>query len=192
MNSKINELLDKAKIWQSEFTKLRAILLDLPLTEKIKWGQPCYTLGNKNIVLMHSFKDYCALLFFKGALMKDPAGILVQQTENVQASRQLRFTSVKEITALKATIRDYVLEAIELEKSGAKVALKKTEAFAMPDELRARLGRDSALKAAFEALTPGRQRAYLLFFSAAKQSKTREARIEKSIPKIFDGLGPND
>ena len=191
-NPRVDELLSREKTWQTEFNKLRVIIRDCALTEEIKWGQACYTHENKNIVLIHGFKEYCAMLFFKGALLKDPAGILVQQTENVQASRQIRFTSAKEITALKATLKAYVQEAIEVEKAGLKVTLKKTAEFAMPDEFRGRLNKDAALKAAFEALTPGRQRAYLLYFSAAKQAKTREARIEKCIPAIFDGLGLND
>lgn len=191
-NPKVDAALGKAKKWQEEMYKLRAIVQGTGLTEDFKWGQPCYTLDQGNIVLIHSFKEYCALLFFKGALMKDPKGILVQQTENVQAARQLRFTSVQEIAKLEATIKSYIKDAIQVEKSGAKVELKKTEDFAVPEEFQAQLDSDSALKAAFEALTPGRQRAYLLHFSSAKQSKTRESRIEKCIPMIFDGLGLND
>jgi uncharacterized protein YdeI (YjbR/CyaY-like superfamily) len=192
MNPKVDEVLAGEKAWAEEFRKLRRIILACRLDEELKWGQPCYTLEGKNIVLMHGFKDYCALLFFKGALLKDPAGLLVQQTINVQAGRQIRFTSAKEIEKLEGTLTDYIKEAISLEKSGAKVDLKKTPDFPKPEEFQSRLDRDPALKSAFESLTPGRQRAYLLFFSQPKQSKTRESRVEKSIPRILDRLGLDD
>lgn len=191
-NPKVDAVLAKAKHWQEEFKALRAIILDCELTEDFKWGQPCYTLGKSNIVLIHGFKEYCALLFFKGALLKDAKGILVQQTENVQAARQLRFTQVKDILKLQATIKAYVKEAIKVEKSGLKVELKKTTEFAVPEEFQRQLNKSSALKTAFAALTPGRQRAYLLHFSAAKQSKTRESRVEKAMPKILVGKGLDD
>lgn len=192
MNSKIDEYLSKAKKWREEMEQLRTIALDCQLTEELKWGQPCYTLGKSNIVLIHAFKEYCALLFFKGALLKDAKGILVQQTENVQAARQLRFTSVKEIEKLKTAIKAYIKEAINVEKEGLKVDFKKTDEFSVPEEFQHTLKKNAALKKAFEALTPGRQRAYLLHFSSAKQSKTRESRIEKCIPYILSGKGLND
>jgi len=192
MNPKVNAFIERADTWREEFEKLRAIALDCDLTEELKWGQPCYALDGNNIVLMHGFKEYCALLFFKGALMKDPNGILIQQTENVQSARQIRFTNTGEIAQLKPVLKAYIREAIEVEKSGLKVEMKKTEEFAMPDEFKAKLEADSSLKEAFEALTPGRQRAYLLHFSQAKQAKTREARIEKCLPDIFAGKGLND
>jgi uncharacterized protein YdeI (YjbR/CyaY-like superfamily) len=191
-NPKVDWFFDKAEKWQKEFGKMRAIALDCKLAEELKWGQPCYTFEKGNIVLIHGFKEYCAFLFFKGALLKDPKGILIQQTENVQAARQIRFTKASEIDKLKATLKAYIGAAIEVEKSGAKVEMKKTAEFKMPDEFRARLAELPALKRAFEALTPGRQRAYLLHFSSAKQSKTREARIENCIPQILDGMGLND
>jgi uncharacterized protein YdeI (YjbR/CyaY-like superfamily) len=175
--------------WQTELAALRALVLASGLTEECKWGVPCYTFEQGNVVLIHSFKDYCALLFFKGALLKDAKGILIQQTENVQAARQLRFTDVREITALKATIKAYLQEAIAVEKAGLKVSMKPTAEFAMPVEFQAKLEEFPDLKTAFEALTPGRQRAYLLHFGAAKQAKTREARIEKCIPQILSGKG---
>jgi uncharacterized protein YdeI (YjbR/CyaY-like superfamily) len=172
--------------------KLRAIVLDCELTEELKWGCPCYMDGKSNIVLIHVFKEYCALLFFKGALLKDPNGILIQQTENVQAARQMRFTNVKEIVTLERSIKRYIYEAIEAERAGLKVTLKKTKEFAMPAEFKKKLDKSAALKKAFTALTPGRQRGYLLFFSGAKQAATRESRIEKSIPDIMKGKGLND
>ena len=179
--------------WQAELAALRALVLDSGLTEECKWGVPCYTFGNDekrgNVVIIHAFKDYCALLFFKGALLKDAKGILIQQTANVQAARQLRFTDVREIVALKTTIKAYLQEAIAVEKAGLKVNMKPTAEFAMPEEFQAKLDASPALKTAFEALTPGRQRGYLLHFSAAKQSKTREARIEKCAPQILNGKG---
>lgn len=179
--------------WQAELAALRALVLGSGLTEECKWGVPCYTSENDNkrdnIVLIHAFKDYCALLFFKGALLKDTKGILIQQTENVQSARQLRFTDVGEITKLKSTISAYLQEAIAVEKAGLKVVKKETAEFAMPEEFQVKLDESPALKTAFEALTPGRQRAYLLHFAAAKQSKTRTARVEKYMPQILSGKG---
>ncbi|MGC4060642.1 MAG: DUF1801 domain-containing protein [Aquabacterium sp.] len=188
----VDAYLSKAKTWQPELTHLRALLLGCDLTEDLKWGTPCYTLEGANIVLMHTFKDYCALLFFKGALMKDPKGILVQQTRNTQAARQIRFTGVQDIVKLEAAIKACVREAIKVEKAGLKVAFKETAAFAMPAEFQNKLDRMPDLKKAFEALTPGRQRAYLLHFAEAKQSATRAARVDKCTPRILDGKGLND
>jgi uncharacterized protein YdeI (YjbR/CyaY-like superfamily) len=192
MNPKVDWFFNKATKWQKEYAKLRTIILDCDLKEELKWGQPCYTYEKSNIVLIHGFKDYCALLFFKGVLLKDKKKILVQQTENVQAARQLRFTSVQEISKLEKTIKAYVYEAVAVEESGAKVELKKTKEFTMPEEFQTKLNKSRALKNAFEALTPGRQRGYLLHFSSAKQAKTREARVEKYIPKILEGKGLED
>ncbi|HEY4061287.1 MAG TPA: YdeI family protein [Puia sp.] len=192
MNPKVDFFFDKAKKWQEEFEKLRTIILDCGLTEELKWGCPCYTFQNTNIVLIHGFKEYCALLFFKGALLNDPKGILIRQTENVQASRQIRFTNVREITKLERVLKAYVYEAIEVEKAGLKVELKKTTEYAVPEEFQKKLNKTPALKKAFYALTPGRQRGYLLHFSAPKQSKTREARIGKCMPQILKGKGLND
>ncbi|WP_018342359.1 YdeI/OmpD-associated family protein [Cytophaga aurantiaca] len=192
MNPKVDFYFTKEKKWQKEIEQLREIVLDCGLDEVLKWGCPCYTHENKNIVLIHTFKEYCGLLFFKGALLKDPKDILIQQSENVQAARQMRFTSVQQITKLKAAIKSCIKEAIAVEKSGAKVELKKTSEYTMPDEFKAVLKDDAALKKAFNALTPGRQRGYLLHFSSAKQTKTREARIEKCIPDIMEGRGLND
>ncbi|MGC3992352.1 MAG: YdeI/OmpD-associated family protein [Chthoniobacteraceae bacterium] len=180
------------KSGRPEFEKLRAIVLGCGLTEELKWGQPCYTTDGSNIVIIHGFKEYCALLFCKGALLKDPRRILIQQTENVQAARQLRFTSLGEIEQLEATIASYLKEAVAAEAKGMEVTYKKTADFAMPGELRQKLDADPKLQAAFTALTPGRQRGYLLYFASAKQSKTREARIEKCRPKIFKGKGWNE
>lgn len=192
MNPKVDFFFDNAKQWQKEFEKLRTIALDTELEEDLKWGCPCYTYQGKNIFLIHGFKEYCALLFFKGALMKDPENILIQQTENVQAARQIRFTNVKQIIDLEKVLKTYMFEAAEIEESGAKVEMKKTREFEMPDEFQKKLDENHELKEAFEALTPGRQRAYLLHFSSAKQSKTRESRIEKYIPEILNGKGLND
>lgn len=192
MSPKVDEFLRKAKTWQKEFEKLRAIALECPLTEELKWGSPCYTFEKTNIVLIHGFKEYCAFLFFKGALLKDAKGILIQQTENVQAARQIRFTSVGEIGKLKSSLKSYILEAIEVEKAGLKVGFKSTTEFKIPEEFQTKLNEIPALKTAFNALTPGRQRAYLLHFSQPKQSKTREARVEKCMQQILDGKGPND
>jgi uncharacterized protein YdeI (YjbR/CyaY-like superfamily) len=191
-NPKVDFFFDKPSQWQEEYGLLRTIILDCGLTEELKWGCPCYTLQDKNVVLIHGFKEYCAILFMKGALMQDPKGILIQQTENVQSGRQVRFTSAAEITKLKTTLKAYVKEAIELEKYGAKVELKKTTEYNVPEEFQSKLDKDRNLKKAFESLTPGRQRAYLFHFSQAKQSKTREARIEKYIPQILDGKGIDD
>ena len=192
MNSEVDVFLDKAKKWQKEMKLLRKIVLDCGLTEEFKWMHPCYTFQDSNVVLIHEFKEYCALLFHKGALLKDTDTILVQQTENVQAARQIRFTDKAEITALEPTIKAYIFEAIEIEKAGLEVKKKKTSEFDMPEELQLKFEEDPGLKTAFEALTPGRQRGYLLYFSKAKQSKTRQSRVEKYIPKIFDGKGLND
>ena len=192
MNPKVDWFFKKAKKWREEFEKLRMVCLHCGLTEKLKWGKPCYTYQESNIVLIHGFKDYCALLFFKGALLKDPNGILVQQTENVQAARQIRFTSVREIVEMKSTLKAYIKEAVEAEKAGLEVSYKKTSEFRIPEELQSRLDESPALKTAFNALTPGRQRGYLLYFSAAKQSRTREARITKCEQQILDGKGLND
>ena len=192
MNPKVDWFFNKAGKWQKEFEQLRTIILDCDLIEELKWGQPCYTFEKSNIVLMHGFKEYCALLFFKGVLLKDAKGILVQQTENVQAARQIRFTNVREIVKMKATLKKYIYEAIEVEEAGLKVNLKKTREFTMPEEFQNKLDKSPALKTAFKALTPGRQRGYLLYFSAAKQSKTREARVEKYMKRILDGKGLED
>ncbi len=192
MNPKVDEFLRKAEKWREEFEKLRIIALDCGLSEELKWGVPCYTLGKSNIVLMHGFKEYCALLFFKGALLKDVHGVLVRQTENVQAGRQIRFVNVREIIALEAVIKAYVDEAIEAEKAGLKVGLKNTAEFFMPEELQSKLAETPTLKTAFDALTPGRQRAYLLYFSTPKQSRTRTSRIEKCTAQILAGKGLDD
>jgi uncharacterized protein YdeI (YjbR/CyaY-like superfamily) len=191
-NPKVDAVLGKADAWRAEFEALRPIVLDCGLTEDLKWGWPCYTLDNRNVVLMHGFKDYCALLFFKGALLKDPGRVLIQQTENVQAGRQIRFTDARRIIEMEALLKAYVREAIDLETSGAKVSLKTTAEFQVPAELQTRLDKDTALKAAFDALTPGRRRAYLLHFASAKQSRTRTARVENAIPQILAGKGLND
>jgi uncharacterized protein YdeI (YjbR/CyaY-like superfamily) len=192
MNPKVDFFFNKAKKWQEELVQLRTIALDCNLTEELKWGCPCYTLQQSNIVLIHAFKDYCAYLFFKGALLNDAEGILIQQTANVQAARQIRFTNVHEIVEQKATLKAYIYEAIEVEKAGLKVELKKTEEFKNVEEFQKKLNDIPTLKNAFEALTPGRQRAYKLYFAAAKQAKTREARVEKAIPQILDGKGLDD
>lgn len=191
-NPKVDWFFEKDTQWQREYQRLRTIILDCGLTEELKWGQPCYTLGTKNIVLIHGFNDYCAILFMKGALMNDPSGILIQQTENVQSARQIRFTNLQEVVDLEADLKLYVREAIEVEKSGAKVEFKETKEFFMPEELKEKFDEMPELKQAFEALTPGRQRGYLLHFSAPKQSKTREARIEKCVPQILEGKGLTD
>ncbi len=191
-NPKVDSYINRSTTWGKEMAKLRAIVLNSGLTEELKWGVPCYTLQGKNIVLIHEFKEYCALLFVKGALMSDPERILIQQTENVQAGRQIRFADIEEIAELEPILTAYVAEAIEVEKSGRKVERKPTSEFTMPEEFKARLDAMPTLKTAFEALTPGRQRAYLLHFSAPKQSKTKEARIEKNIPRILEGKGLND
>jgi uncharacterized protein YdeI (YjbR/CyaY-like superfamily) len=192
INPKVDFYFNKAQKWQEEIEKLRAIALDCGLAEELKWGCPCYTIQDNNIVLIHTFKEYCAFLFFKGALLSDTDGVLVQQTENVQSARQVRFTNTDQIVEMAATLKAYIYEAIEVEKAGLKVEFKKTDEFKMPDEFRYKLDRIPTLKTAFEALTPGRQKGYLLYFSQAKQSKTREARVEKYIPKILDGKGLDD
>lgn len=191
-NSKIDPYFNKLKKWKEEFKLLREIALDCGLTEDFKWMHPCYTLDDKNIVLIHGFKDYCALLFHKGALLKDPHGILIQQTANVQAARQIRFTDVQEIDEMQLILKTYIDEAIEVEKAGLQVNYKKNTEYTIPEELESKFVDMPDLKAAFEALTPGRQRAYILHFSTPKQSKTRESRVEKYIAHILDGKGLND
>ncbi len=192
MNPKVDFFFNKAKQWQEEYEKLRLIALDCGLTEELKWGCPCYTLNKQNIVLIHGFKEYCAFLFFKGALLSDEHGILIQQTENVQSARQARFTSLREIIDLEPVLKAYIFEAIEVEKAGLKVTLKKTEEFKVAEEFQSKLNAIPALQTAFDALTPGRQKGYLLYFSQAKQSKTREERVEKYIPQILNGKGLDD
>jgi uncharacterized protein YdeI (YjbR/CyaY-like superfamily) len=192
MNPKVDFFFTKARKWQEEFEMLREIALGCDLVEELKWGQPCYMFGKSNIVLIHGFKDYCALLFFKGALLKDPKGILIQQTENVQAARQIRFTSVQEIVKMKTVLKGYIYEAVKVEEAGLKVNFKKTEEFKIPDEFKGMLAKNPALKKAFYALTPGRQRAYIFYFSSAKQSTTRESRVEKCVPQILKGKGLDD
>lgn len=192
-NDKVDAFLERARNWQEEFVALREIIGSSDeLTEDFKWGQPCYTLDGRNVVLMHGFKEYCALLFFKGALMKDPKNLLIQQTENVQAARQIRFKGLADITKNKTALKSYIKDAIALEKSGAKIELKKTAEFSFPEELERKMDDVPALRTAFEELTPGRQRAYLLHFSSAKQAKTRESRIEKCVQRILDGKGLDD
>jgi len=192
MNPKVDWFFDKDSEWKEAYEKLRIICLDCGLTEELKWGQPCYTLNNANIVLIHGFKEYCALLLFKGALLNDPEGILVQQTENVQSPRQIRFTSAREIVKLEPVLKSYIQNAIDIEKAGLKVELKKTKDFTVPEEFQTKLDGSPALKAAFEALTPGRQRNYLFHFSKPKLSKTREERVEKAVPLILSGKGLDD
>jgi uncharacterized protein YdeI (YjbR/CyaY-like superfamily) len=192
MNPKVDFFFSKAEKWQKEYEQLRRIVLDCGLTEELKWGCPCYTFQKTNIVLIHGFKEYCALLFFKGALLKDADGILIQQSENVQAARQVRFTNLKEIVEIEPILKAYIYEAIEVEKAGLKVDLKKTTAYTIAEEFQTKLDEMPDLKTAFAALTPGRQRAYLLHFSAPKQSKTRASRVEKSMQQILDGKGLND
>lgn len=191
-NPEVDEFISKAKKWKEEFKKLRSIALDCELTEELKWMHPCYTFEGKNIVIIHGFKEYCAYLFHKGALLKDPHGILIQQTENVQSARQIRFSNLQEIEMNELILKDYIDEAIEVEKAGLEVKMKKTNEFSMPEEFETKLDDNPALKEAFEALTPGRQRAYILYFSGAKQSKTRERRVEKYTQQILDGKGLND
>jgi len=192
MNPKVDWFFAKDTKWQKEYEKLRTIILDCGLMEELKWGCPCYTFENSNIVLIHGFKEYCALLFFKGALLNDPEGILIQQTKNVQSARQIRFASVKEIVKMEKILKAYVYEAIEVERAGLTVKLKKTSEFKVPEEFQKRLDKSTALKKAFDALTPGRQRAYIFYFSQAKQSKTREARVEKYLKQILSGKGLDD
>jgi len=192
MNPKVDWYFNKVQKWQKEIRKLREIVLDCNIVEELKWGCPCYSFEKKNIVLIHVFKEYCAFLFFKGALLKDKKGILIQQTENVQSGRQARFTSLQQIVKLEKTLKAYIYEAVEVEEAGLKVPLKKTAEFKMPEEFKNKLDKLPALKKAFYELTPGRQRGYLLYFSSAKQSKTREARIEKYTEQILDGKGLAD
>ncbi len=192
MNPKADWYFEKNEQWQKEIGQLRTIVIGCELEEELKWGCPCYRYNGANIVLIHVFKEYCAFLFFKGALLQDPNGILIQQTKNVQSARHIRFTDVKEIVQQKNILKAYIYEAIEVEKAGLKVKLKKTADYAVPEEFQTLLNKKPSLKKAFEALTPGRQRAYLFYFGQAKQSKTREARVEKYIPKILDGLGLED
>ena len=191
-NPDVDWFFNKAEKWQEEFEKLRMIILDCQLTEELKWGVPCYTFQKSNVVLMHGFKEYCALLFVKGALLNDAEGILITQTENTQAGRQIRFTGIREIVEMEPTLKAYVYEAIEVEKAGLKVNFKKSTEFKIPEEFQNKLNEIPALKTAFDGLTPGRQRAYYLYFSAPKQSKTRESRIEKCIPQILNGQGLDD
>ena len=192
MNPKVDFYFTKAQKWQEELEQLRMVVLECGLTEELKWGVPCYTFQKSNIVLIHVFKKYCALLFFKDALLKDANGILIQQTENVQAARQIRFTHVREIVEMEAILKAYIHEAVEVEKAGLKVNLKKNTELIIPEEFQNKLDQIPALKTAFDALTPGRQRAYNLYFSAPKQSKTRESRVEKCMQKILNGKGLND
>lgn len=192
MNPRVDVFLSKTEQWQEELETLRTFLLDTELTEELKWGKPCYAYQGRNVVLMHGFKDYCALLFFKGALLKDIHGVLIKQTENVQAGRQIRFTNVREIVEWKDVLKTYIREAIEVEKAGLEVTFKKTTEFGIPEEFQTKLNENPALKSAFAALTPGRQRAYLLYFSGAKQPKTRASRVEKCMQQIVNGKGIDD
>ncbi|ADO57699.1 YdeI/OmpD-associated family protein [Paenibacillus polymyxa] len=192
INPKVDAYLDKVKKWKAEMEKLRAIMLDCQLTEELKWGKPCYMFQNSNIAIIQGFKEHCALMFFKGALLKDPNGILIKPGEDTQAGRQIRFTNVEGIVEMEAILKDYINEAIEVEKTGLKVDFKKNTELIFPEEFQAKLDEDPALKTAFAALTPGRQRAYVMHFSAPKQSKTRESRIEKCMQDILNGKGLND
>ena len=192
MNPKVDFFFEKNSKWQNEYKKLRSIALSCGLTEELKWGVPCYTFKKTNVILIHGFKEYCAFLFHKGALLKDTEGILIQQTENVQSARQIRFTNLHEIEKMEAVLKAYIFEAIEVEKAGLSIELKKTSEFTMVDEFKEVLNSDAELKKAFEALTPGRQRGYLLYFSQAKQSKTRKDRIDKYRDHILNGKGLND
>jgi uncharacterized protein YdeI (YjbR/CyaY-like superfamily) len=191
-NPKVDGYLRKSKQWQQEMQKLRSIILDCDLTEDVKWRHPCYTLENRNIVLIHGFKEYCALLFFKGALLKDHNHIFFRIGENTQAARQIRFTNLQQIIDMEPILKAYIKEAIEVEKSGVKIKLKKTSDYKLPAEFQTKLNENPALKITFKALTPGRQRAYILYFSSAKQSKTREGRVEKCMPRILKGKGLDD
>jgi uncharacterized protein YdeI (YjbR/CyaY-like superfamily) len=192
MNPQVDAFLKRQDKWRAEFEKLREIFLDSGLTEELKWGQPCYALDGKNVALMHGFKEYCAILFNKGALLPDPKGVLIQQTKNVQAARQIRFTSVQDVTRLEKTVKAYLRKAIEIERAGLKVKFKKTEELEVPEELESRLAANAKLKAAFAALTPGRQRGYIFHFAQPKLSTTRTARVKKHIPRILKGLGLDD
>ncbi|GAB2982166.1 YdeI family protein [Mucilaginibacter puniceus] len=191
-NPKVDFIFEKPQQWQQEFKQLRNIALSTGLNEDLKWGQACYMLGKSNVVLIHGFKEYCALLFFKGALLNNDHGLLIKQSDNVQSARQIRFTHIKEIEEQASILKRIIHEAVEIEKAGLKVELKKTEDFETVAEFQYKLDKIPELKTAFEALTPGRQRAYKLYFSQAKQSKTREARVEKYIPLILNGKGLND
>ncbi|WP_102346142.1 YdeI/OmpD-associated family protein [Bacillus sp. Marseille-P3661] len=192
MNPKVDEFLYKAKQWKEEFEELRKIVLDCGLTEELKWRLPCYTYQKSNIVIIQGFKEYCALMFFKGTLLNDPNGILIKPGENSQAQRQIRFTKVQEIVEMETILKAYIYQAIEVEKEGLEVSFKKTAEYIIPEELQTKFEENPALKTAFEALTPGRQRAYILYFSAPKQSKTRLSRIEKYMQQILNGKGLND
>jgi uncharacterized protein YdeI (YjbR/CyaY-like superfamily) len=192
MNPKVDVFLRKTQKWQEEMEKLRMIILDCGLTEELKWGKPCYTFQKSNIVIIQGFKDYCAIMFFKGVLLNDPNGILVKPGKNTQAGRQVRFTNVQEIVEMEPILKAYITEAIEVEKAGLKVKLKKTKDYPIPEEFQNKLDENPALKTAFEALTPGRQRAYLYYFSTPKQSKTKKSRVEKYIQHILNGKGLND
>lgn len=192
MNPKVDWFFDKPTKWQKEYEKLRTIILDCGLTEELKWGCPCYTFDSRNIVLIHGFKDYCAILFFKGALLADAEGVLIQQTKNVQSARQIRFTSAQEIIKRERMLKAYIYEAIEVERAGLNVKYKKTSDIEMPEEFKVRLNKTPRLKTAFEKLTPGRQRAYIFYFSQPKQSKTRESRVEKYVKQILMGKGLDD
>ena len=191
-NPKVDAFLRKTEKWQEEFKNLRRIILDCGLTEELKWGVPCYTFENKNVVLIHGFKEYCAILFVKGALLKDANNVLIQQTENVQAARQVRFTNVQQIVEQETILKAYIHEAVEVEKAGMKVNYKKTSEYIIPEEFQIKLDEIPSLKTAFKALTPGRQRAYIYYFSQPKQSKTRKSRVEKYVPQILSGKGLND
>jgi uncharacterized protein YdeI (YjbR/CyaY-like superfamily) len=191
-NPKVDAFLERQDEWRAPFEKLREILLASGMTEELKWGQPSYALDGKNVALIHGFKEYCAILFNKGVLLKDPKGVLIQQTKNVQAARQIRFTSVQEVTKLAKTVKAYVAEAIEIERAGLRVPFKKTEDFELPEELQSKLASNAKLRAAFAALTPGRQRGYIFHFSQPKLAATRAARVEKNVPRILDGLGLDD
>ena len=192
MNPKVDWFFEKDATWKEEYNRLRTIVLDCEVKEELKWGCPCYTVNDKNVVLIHGFKDYCALLFHKGVLLKDPEKLLIQQTENVQAARQIRFTNLEEIIEKESVIKAYIKDAIEVEKSGKQVEMKKTSEFDMPEELINKLENDAAFRDGWKDLTPGRKRGYLLYFSDAKQSKTRESRIEKAFPAILEGKGWNE
>lgn len=192
MNPKVDFFFEKGGKWQKEFEQLRKIILDCGLAEELKWGQPCYLFGNRNVVLIHGFKEYCALLFFKGALLDDPEGILIQQTANVQAARQVRFTNAREIVKLRAVLKTYIFQAIEVERAGLKVKYKKTSEYKIPAAFQTRLDKSASLRTAFNALTPGRQRAYIFHFSQPKLSATRESRVEKYEKQILKGKGLND
>lgn len=191
-NPKVDAFLERSGQWRDAFEQLRAIVLDCGLIEELKWGVPCYTFQDRNVVLMHGFKHYCALLFFKGALLKDAEAILVRQTENVQAARQIRFTAAQQVVAMQAVLKDYIQQAVEVEAAGLKVAFKATAEFQIPDELNRKFGDIPGLEDAFFALSPGRQRAYILHFSGARQARTRESRIDKNVQRILSGRGLND